>query len=187
MRNCCTINLPCVYLYLHTGFHCMATNYAVLFSVGGVWLKLPSRFRNATKGVACVQTSVLLMYTYVSLSFPALSRCWWSHCCNVKMAENCDKSDEERARRLARKRTEDSQNEATILRSMSMREERRLAKQRKHMAVLRNDHIYLAHFFELFQHNALPSSHFVTHGRPSQKHVPCLLTVMRKCQFKGYI
>ena len=57
-----------------------------LFSVGGVWPKLPSRFRNAIKGVACVQTSVplrnaikisclqqIVVYTYVSLSFSAVA------------------------------------------------------------------------------------------------------------------
>ena len=53
----------------------------IMFSVGGVW----PRFRNASKGVACTQTSVPFrnaikflftksVYTYISLSFPALRR-----------------------------------------------------------------------------------------------------------------
>ena len=81
------------------------------------------------------------------------------------------------------------------------KEEQRLVKQRKRMAVLRNNHTCRSArlqtgcskpvLFPLtFSMSALPSflhcPSLVTHGRPSLKHVPRLLTVMCMCQFKDY-
>ena len=64
-----------------------------------------SRFRNASKGVACVQTSVPFRN---AIKVPVYKKC--VHLCRfvipsamVSLSKNCDESEEERARRRMRK------------------------------------------------------------------------------------
>ena len=69
------------------------------------------------------------------------------------------------------------------------REEQWLAKRRKHMAVLRNDHT--SRSSNSFNERLAILSRFlahtlVAHGRPAKKHVPRLLTLIHTCRFKGY-
>ena len=80
-----------------------------MFLVSRVWAQLPSCFRNAIKGVACVQTSVLLgsaikcvhlckfiVFSTVAALVVSLSR--------LQNGKNFDGSEEERARSLPQKR-----------------------------------------------------------------------------------
>ena len=79
---------------------CLSARLLILqsmFSVGGVWPQLPSRFRNASKGVACVQTFVPFRN---AIKVPVYKKC--VHLCRfvipsamVSLSKNCDKSEEE--------------------------------------------------------------------------------------------
>ena len=69
-----------------------------------------SHFRNASKGVACAQTSVL--FRNVVLKVPVYKKCVHVRkfvvpgavaALAVSLSKNCDESKEERARRLTRK------------------------------------------------------------------------------------
>ena len=69
------------------------------------------------------------------------------------------------------------------------KEQQWLAKQRKCMIVLRNDHTHRSlnsfnEHFAVFFDLQFFGSH-VAHGQPAQKHVPCLLMVIHTCQSKG--
>ena len=93
---------------------CLGVRLLILqcvFSVGGVWPRLLSHLGMQLKlwfvcehpsrlGIQLKDPVYKVVYTYVSLLFPVLSWCLWFHSCNIKMAENCDESDKEIARRL---------------------------------------------------------------------------------------
>ena len=81
-----------------------------VFSVGGVWSQLSSLFRIATKGATCVQTSAHLR---MQLKYPVTKSCVCLRkfiicCCSgasslivaTSKLQNCDTSEEERAKRL---------------------------------------------------------------------------------------
>ena len=86
-----------------------------MFSVGVVWPQLPSRFR-ITKCGLCTNIH--------------------SHCCNIKIAENCDESEYKRSGRLGENGNEDRESKCShhpvksTARSMYEREEQQLVKQR---------------------------------------------------------
>ena len=68
-------------------------------------------------------------------------------------------------------------------RSISTKEEQQLAKQRNASCLEKRPYLCFSEVFETsltptLSTYTLPSSHFVAHGRLSQKHVPHLLTVM---------
>ena len=79
------VHMVCVCMHTKIA-ECLSVRLLVLegvFSVGGVYPQLPSYFRNAIKGVAYAQTSILfrnaikrsclqkVAYTYASLFFPS--------------------------------------------------------------------------------------------------------------------
>ena len=91
-----------------------------VFSVGGVWPQLPSRFRNAVCHASGVQARVWLVCKHPSRfrnaikSSCLLNVCTLIHVCKfvipsamvalaVSLSKNCDESEEERARRLMQK------------------------------------------------------------------------------------
>ena len=126
-----------------------------------------------------------VVYTFISLSIliSAVAVLAVSLSYDVKMTKHCDESKEER---LIRNKSEDREQilgSHYSVKSMSTREQQ-LVKQR--MAISKNHHIFA--FGEVFE-TSLTSFNIsfailltlVTHGRPSQKHRPCLQTVMHTC------
>ena len=101
-------------------------------------------------------------------------------------SENCDENEEERARRLARKRkqrhrcTEDTATTHEVCGKLDEyeREGQQLMKQRKHIAISRTDHTRRSSNSST---NALPYLSLILGslplhmGNPAQKHVPSLL------------
>ena len=101
-----------------------------VFLVGGMWPQLPSRFSNAIKGVACVQTSVLLRNAIKISCLQKFIALCCSGTCGLIVAitskwKNCDVR---RGKRLACNGSEDrvrkySHNPVkSTSRTMSMRE-----------------------------------------------------------------
>ena len=139
-------------------------------------------FRNATRR-SCLQK---FWYTYISLSFPAL----YSRDV-LKMAENCDESKEEKAKRLAENGNKNREPKCSHyhVKSVQWIQERGAAA-----TAAKNAHGHLkisSHSVRCSKSRSIPRtlstyalpffsqcSHFVAHGQPSQKHMPRLLTVM---------
>ena len=84
-----------------------------------------------------------VVYTYVSLLFPVLSQHQQSHCCDVKWHKIVKRATKKELGDWHENRSKDSQNEVRSKIDEYGREEQRLAKQSKRMAILRNDHTSL--------------------------------------------
>ena len=159
-----------------------------------VWLVCKHPFCLGMQLKYPVYKSCVHLHKFIVLSAVAALAVSWSRHQNGK---SCDGSEEERARSLLQKWRrrqsviQSQRREVRVENDEYEREQQRLAKQIKCMVVLRNGCIFAfcavqkrTHILKLFQRNActlcLPSHTFHTsvhmHDRPSQKHVPCLLT-----------
>ena len=155
-----------------------------MFSVGRMWPQLPSCFRNAMKGVACVQTSVPFKNLIKYLVYKKLCtltqvyrfQCFRGTCSLIVAASKWEKIVMRvRTERMARNKNEDREPKSShypmkfMARSISTKEEQRLAKQRNRwlsrettISLLQWGVWNLAHFLELFQHT-LSCPHTLLH------------------------
>ena len=147
--------------------------------------------------MACAQTSVPMsclqkvVYTSTSLSLPALYRLLRSHCQNsrilwLRASKSCENGSEDK-----------EPNAANTLWSTArsiwvcIRKEQRLVKWRNAWPswemTISSPSRSLSRTPSMYVLPSSHCSHFVAHGRPSQKHMPRLLTVMCMCQFNSYL